>query len=136
MGEFLYFLIYVAQQLGIMLGVGAQTVLLCAHLIAVHHGEQESPHAAYAQAARKALGAGGGMGIGASFLITNTGAGACLKTSAEFFESRRISATKPHHTNVNKIAHSMYNTHRLPHEVTGPKLCTKKSAYHVVPVNA
>jgi len=58
MGEFLYFLIYVAQQLGIMLGVGAQTVLLCAHLIAVHHGEQESPHAAYAQAARKALGAG------------------------------------------------------------------------------
>ena len=58
MGEFFYFLIYVAQQLGIMLGVGAQTVLLCAHLLAVHHGEQENPHAAYAQAARKALGAG------------------------------------------------------------------------------
>jgi|SRR3989344_6903032 len=82
------------------------------------------------------LGAGGGMGLGASFLITNTGTGAGLNTGAEFFESRRISATKPHHTNVNKIAHSMYNTHRLPHEVTGPKLCTKKSAYHVVPVNA
>ncbi len=57
-GEFLYFLIYVAQQLGIMLGVGAQTVLLCAHLIAVHHGEKESPHAAYAEAARFALGVG------------------------------------------------------------------------------
>ena len=58
MGEFFYFLIYVAQQLGVMLGVGAQTVLLCAHLIAVHHGENENPHVAYAEAARKALGAG------------------------------------------------------------------------------
>src|SRR3989338_9836435 len=57
-GDFFYFLIYVVQQLGVMLGVGAQTVLLCAHLIAVHHGEKESPHAAYAEAARKALGAG------------------------------------------------------------------------------
>ena len=58
MGEFFYFVIYVAQQLGVMLGVGAQTVLLCAHLIAVHHGENENPHVAYAEAARKALGAG------------------------------------------------------------------------------
>ena len=58
MGEFFYFLIYVAQQLGVMLGVGAQTVLLCAHLIAVHHGDKENPHVAYAEAARKALGAG------------------------------------------------------------------------------
>ena len=57
MGEFFYFLIYVAQQLGVMLGVGAQTVLLCTHLVAVHHGEQESPHASYADAARKALSA-------------------------------------------------------------------------------
>ncbi len=58
MGEFFYFLIYVAQQLGIMLGVGAQTILLCAHLVAVHHGDKENPHVAYAEAARKALGAG------------------------------------------------------------------------------
>ena len=58
MGEFFYFVIYVAQQLGVMLGVGAQTVLLCAHLIAVHHGDKENPHVAYAEAARKALGAG------------------------------------------------------------------------------
>ena len=65
-GEFLYFLIYVAQQLGVMLGVGAQTVLLCAHLLAVHHGEQENPHAAYAQAARFALGVG-------FFLIVTSG---------------------------------------------------------------
>ena len=58
MGEFFYFVIYVAQQLGVMLGVGAQTVLLCAHLIALHHGDKENPHAAYAEAAYKALGAG------------------------------------------------------------------------------
>src|SRR3990167_4362910 len=55
MGEFFYFLIYVVQQLGVMLGVGAQTVLLCAHLIAVHHGDKENPHATYAEAARFAL---------------------------------------------------------------------------------
>src|SRR3990167_2471594 len=55
MGEFFYFVIYVAQQLGVMLGVGAQTVLLCAHLIAVHHGDKENPHATYAEAARFAL---------------------------------------------------------------------------------
>ena len=54
-GEFFYFLIYVAQQLGIMLGVGAQTVLLCAHLLAVHHGDKENPHVTYAEAARFAL---------------------------------------------------------------------------------
>lgn len=57
-GEFLYFFIYVAQQLGVMLGVGAQTVLLCAHLTALHHGEKESPHAHYARAAHMALGVG------------------------------------------------------------------------------
>ena len=54
-GEFFYFLIYVAQQLGIMFGVGAQTVLLCAHLLAVHHGDKENPHVTYAEAARFAL---------------------------------------------------------------------------------
>src|SRR3990167_11355785 len=68
-GELLYFTIYVLQQLGIMLGVGAQTVLLCTHLIAVHHGEAEPPHANYAEAARKALRAG-------FFLIIISGAGA------------------------------------------------------------
>ena len=56
-GEFIFFVIYVAQQLGVMLGVGSMTVLLCTHLIAVRHGEQESPHASYAEAARKALSA-------------------------------------------------------------------------------
>ncbi len=58
MGEFFYFAVYISQQLGVMLGVGATTVLLCAHLVAVHHGEKESPHAAYAEAARLALGIG------------------------------------------------------------------------------
>ncbi len=57
-GEFLYFAIYVVQQLGVMLGVGAQTVLLCTHLVAVHHGEVESRHINYAHAARFALGVG------------------------------------------------------------------------------
>ncbi len=39
-----------------MLGVGAQTVLLCAHLLALHHGEKENPHANFVTAARAALG--------------------------------------------------------------------------------
>ncbi len=41
-----------------MLGVGAQTVLLCMHLMSVHHGEKENPHASYLHAARFALGIG------------------------------------------------------------------------------
>ena len=70
-GEFIFFVIYVAQQLGIMLGVGAQTVLLFTHLIAVRHGEQESPHASNAEAARKALYTG-------FFLIIASGAAAIV----------------------------------------------------------
>src|SRR3989344_23632 len=58
MGEFLYFGIYVFQQLGIMLGVGAQTVLLCTHLLNIHHNEPDAPHASYAEAARKSLSVG------------------------------------------------------------------------------
>src|SRR3989344_2595602 len=58
MGEFLYFGIYVFQQLGIMLGVGAQTVLLCTHLLNIHRNEPDAPHASYAAAARKSLSAG------------------------------------------------------------------------------
>ena len=70
-GEFIFFVIYVAQQLGIMLGVGSMTVLLFTHLIAVRHGEQESPHASNAAAARKALYAG-------FFLIITSGAAAVV----------------------------------------------------------
>ena len=58
MGEFLYFGIYVFQQLGIMLGVGAQTVLLCTHLLNIHRAEPDAPHASYAAAARKSLSVG------------------------------------------------------------------------------
>lgn len=69
MGEFLYLGIYVVQQLGVMLGVGAQTVLLCTHLLSIHRGEAEAPHASYAEAARKSLSAG-------LFLIIVSGAAA------------------------------------------------------------
>jgi len=69
MGEFLYFGIYVAQQLGIMLGVGAQTVLLCTHLLNIHRNEPDAPHASYATAARKSLSVG-------FFLIIVSGAAA------------------------------------------------------------
>lgn len=71
MGEFLYFAVYVVQQLGIMLGVGAQTVLLCTHLLVLHRGEVEKPNASYARAAKIAL--------GTSFaLIIASGAGAVV----------------------------------------------------------
>ena len=69
MGEFLYFGIYVFQQLGIMLGVGAQTVLLCTHLLNIHRNEPDAPHASYATAARKSLSVG-------FFLIILSGAAA------------------------------------------------------------
>lgn len=58
LGELLYFSIYTIQQLGVVLCVGAQTILLCAHLVALHHGEAESPLSHYARAARMMLGAG------------------------------------------------------------------------------
>lgn len=54
-----------------MLGVGAQTVLLCTHLLQLHRGEPELLHASYAEAARKALSVG-------FFLIIFSGAGAVL----------------------------------------------------------
>lgn len=53
-GGLLYFALYVSQQFGVMLGVGAQTVLLCAHLVAVHRGEQETLQNVFAKAARNA----------------------------------------------------------------------------------
>ena len=54
-GELLLFAIYVAQQLGVMLGVGAQTLLLCTHLIAIHRHEPEKYDSSFARAARVAL---------------------------------------------------------------------------------
>lgn len=57
-GELLFFVIYVVQQLGVMLGVGAQTLLLCAHLIALHHHEPERFEGAFYHAARRALAVG------------------------------------------------------------------------------
>ncbi len=69
MGDALFFSIYVAQQLGVMLGVGAQTVLLCTHLLSIHRNEPDAPHASYAEAARKSLSIG-------FFLIIISGAAA------------------------------------------------------------
>ncbi len=68
-GELLYLCIYIGQQLGVMLGVGSMTVLVCTHLVALHHGEQEAPDASYAHAAHSALSFG-------FLLIIITGAGA------------------------------------------------------------
>lgn len=41
-----------------MLGVGAQSVLLCAHLVRIHRGEFDDQQASFARAARGALGFG------------------------------------------------------------------------------
>ena len=63
--------IYVLQQFGVMLGVGAQTVLLCTTLLIEHHGATREPHGLYARAAR--------MGLRASLVaIVISGAGAVL----------------------------------------------------------
>ncbi len=56
-GDLLFFAIYVLQQLGVMLGVGAQTLLLCTHLVALHHHEPEHPSGSFSRAALWALGA-------------------------------------------------------------------------------
>ncbi len=58
LGELLFFCIYVLQQLGIMLGVGAQTLLLCTHLVALHRHEAAGEQASFNRAARMALGSG------------------------------------------------------------------------------
>lgn len=52
-----------------MLGVGAQTVLLCTHLLAIHRGQEDSPQSNHALAARKSLSIG-------FFLIIISGLGA------------------------------------------------------------
>ncbi|OGC89067.1 hypothetical protein A3D70_01585 [Candidatus Adlerbacteria bacterium RIFCSPHIGHO2_02_FULL_54_18] len=70
-GEVLYITIYVLQQLGMMLGVGSITVLLCAHLVALHRGERDSPQMSYVHAAHTALSA-------AFFLIILSGLAAVV----------------------------------------------------------
>lgn len=58
LAELLFFCIYVIQQLGVMLGVGAEAILLCAHLVAVHRREPEVMEGSFPRAARVALGSG------------------------------------------------------------------------------
>ena len=53
--ELFSLLIYLFQQLGVMLGVGSMTLLLCTHLLAVHRREAESPSTNYAHVAHGAL---------------------------------------------------------------------------------
>ena len=45
----------------------------------------------------------------------------------------RISHTKTAHTAKNNSSQNTYKIINVVHVVTGPKLCTKKSAYHVPP---
>ncbi len=58
LAELLFFGIYVCQQLGVMLGVGAQTLLLCTHLVALHRHELDAQESSFARSARMALGGG------------------------------------------------------------------------------
>src|SRR3989344_565354 len=53
--ELFSLLIYLFQQLGVMLGVGSMTLLLCTHLLAVHRREIDSPNTNYAHVAHGAL---------------------------------------------------------------------------------
>src|SRR3989344_2658516 len=53
--ELFSLLIYLFQQLGVMLGVGSMTLLLCTHLLAVHRREIDSPSTNYAHVAHGAL---------------------------------------------------------------------------------
>src|SRR3990167_6564110 len=50
-----------------------------------------------------------------------------------FFIFLRISHTKTAHTAKNNSSQNTYKIINVVHVVTGPKLCTKKSAYHVPP---
>jgi hypothetical protein len=56
LGELLFFVIYICQQLGVMLGVGAQTLLLWTHLVALHRHEPERLEGSFYRAAQAALG--------------------------------------------------------------------------------
>jgi hypothetical protein len=55
-GELLWLCILLLQSLGIMLGVGAQSILLCAHLVSLHRHEAESAEDPFARAIRAAQG--------------------------------------------------------------------------------
>src|SRR5690349_10179165 len=57
-GDVLFLAIYISQQLGVMLGVGSATVVLCMHLVALHRHQPEDVHDSFARAAQLALGAG------------------------------------------------------------------------------
>ncbi len=54
-GELLQLSIYIFQQAGIMLGIGAQTVILCTHLLVLHRHESESTEVTLESAARTTL---------------------------------------------------------------------------------
>lgn len=86
-GELLYVAVYAAQQLGVMLGVGSSTVLLCTHLLTLHAGEREEPHEAYARAGRAAMAAGLGLIIisGAAAVALHWSAGALSTLEAPAF---------------------------------------------------
>lgn len=93
-----------------------------------------------------------GLGVGTiTTVATGAGADAGLGIEAACFNGRRamgveadtdvrarhfITAVKPNQTNAKNKPHSMYNTHKVIHDVTGPSECTKKSAYHVPPAIA
>src|SRR3989344_36798 len=69
--ELFSLLIYLFQQLGVMLGVGSMTLLLCTHLVAVHRREADSPSTNYAHVAHGALSL-------SFFLIILSGVGAVV----------------------------------------------------------
>jgi hypothetical protein len=75
-GELLWLCILLLQQLGIMLGVGGQTVLLCAHLVSLHRHEAELAQDPFVRAIRAA------QGIGLVLIVASGAAAVALHVGA------------------------------------------------------
>jgi hypothetical protein len=68
--EFFILGVFIVQQLGIMLGVGAETVLLCAYLVGLHKQESPESHERFMHAVRMAQGLGLFFIIGSGLVAT------------------------------------------------------------------
>ncbi|MBX4191867.1 hypothetical protein KW798_00025 [Candidatus Parcubacteria bacterium] len=72
MGELFSLLLYSFQQLGVMLGVGAETVLLLSYLLSMRDGVIDKKEDGFARAVGKVLDTGLFMIIGSGLLIATT----------------------------------------------------------------
>lgn len=87
-------LLYCAQQLGVTLGVGAETIMLAAYLISMRDGVVDEKEGQYARAIKRVMNAALFLiilsGLGITFLHAAAGESATIGTPAYLFKSLLI----------------------------------------------